>query len=241
MLESAAPVHPELIASALAWWQDAGVDQLVDEVPTPWIGRMQTPVTPVTEPQRSEAALPSSLPDLLNWLATSPDLDTAAGPATRRIVSSGPATADLMIMIDMPDAGDVEAGQLMSGPAGALFERMLAAIGRDRSNCSVTTLCPGRAPGGMIPVAALAPLTQAAMRHIAFSAPNRLWLMGQAVSRAILGPDVRPGVGRLHNFNHEGVTVASVSSFSPSFLLANPKRKAAAWADMQMLMRGIDA
>jgi uracil-DNA glycosylase len=241
MLESAAPVHPEMIASALAWWQDSGVDTMIDEVASPWILREVKPAAPVPAPEKVEAPLPASLAEFHEWLATSTELDPVAGPASNRIAVSGQADARLMILIDMPEAEDRAAGHLIAGEAGPLFERMLAAIGHDRSTCLIATFCPGRAAGGIIPQMASERLTAIARHHLALARPERLWLMGQAVSRALLGADIRPGLGRLHNFNHEGGIVAAVSSFSPRFLLANPKRKAAAWADMQMLLRGTDA
>jgi DNA polymerase len=144
-----------------------------------------------------------------------------------------------MILIDMPEASDTASGQLLSGDPGALFDRMLGAIGRDRTTIYLASLCPARPPGGILGDAMLAPLARIARHHIALVAPKRLWLMGQAVSRALAGPDASPSAGRLLQINHDGGNVTGVASFSPRFLLQRPKMKAAAWADMQALIEGM--
>src|SRR3546814_8719157 len=48
------------------------------------------------------------------------------------IATRGNPAADLAIVVDMPEREDGET--LLSGAAGVLFDRMLAAIGRDRSS-----------------------------------------------------------------------------------------------------------
>ena len=65
--------------------------------------------------------------------------------------------------------------------------------------------------------------------------------MGSAVSRAILGMDLQQARGTLHEINHENGSIEVVVSFSPRFLLQSPRRKADAWADMQMLIKGTRA
>jgi uracil-DNA glycosylase len=246
MFDEVLSVNNAHVRSLMAWWADAGVDQMIDEVPTAWLDRGAKKV----EPERKMALPPEILPpkpemprDLagfITWLLTLSALDPIC-PVARRIVTSGDPASDLMILIDVPEPADHEAGYLLSGDAGNLFDRMLAAVGRDRNSVYIAAVCPGRPPAGLVSDELLIDLAPLARQHIALAAPKRLWLMGQAASRAALGVDDAGIRGRLGNFNHEGVNVTAVASFSPRFLLANPKRKAAAWADMQMLTKGIDA
>ncbi len=247
MLDVANPVHTELIKSALSWWEEAGVSHLVDEVAVPWLGRVKAaaPATPAALSKRAEAqpvAAPAKLPDTLaaltHWLQTDPNVPEA-GPVAQRIVAEGDPSSPLMIMIDMPELGDLQNGLLLNGDVGDLFDRMLAKIGRDRSTVYLTTFAPGRPPGGRLSEEAIALLTPIARHHIGLTAPKRLWLMGQTVSRAIIGADAAPGHGRLREINHQGGIVVSVASFAPRFLLQHPKQRNAAWADMQALIEGI--
>ena len=55
------PIEPAAAASALQWWQEAGVDVLVDEAPRDWL-RPKAKPTPV---QASAAPAAEALPDQL--------------------------------------------------------------------------------------------------------------------------------------------------------------------------------
>lgn len=240
------PVNPAAVASALAWWRDAGFDTLIEEAPQPWLGRKTVarsaePARPVRADARAEAApavLPGSLTALVAHLVSAPDL-VEAGPLPGRIAASGAAGSAITILIDMPEADDSANGMLLSGESRILFERMLAAIGLTRETCYIAALCPGRAPGGILPEESLSRYAALARQHVALSGAKRVWGMGQAANRALIGADARAGTAGLHKINHEGAMMEAVASFSPRFLLGQPKRKAQAWADMQALIKGI--
>ena len=51
-----------------------------------------------------------------------------------------------MVMIDMPSPD----GGLLGGEAGAMFDRMLAAIGRGRDTIYLAPLSPPRTPTGSV-------------------------------------------------------------------------------------------
>jgi uracil-DNA glycosylase len=249
MLDDPHSVQSDLIASTLDWWVDVGVDTLVEEVPREWLAppaeklasaNNTAPVRDAGSSNHTVASLPNTLLAFTDWLITSPDIPNA-GPQAQRVRPLGDFSAGLMIMVDMPDVGDAAAGHLLSGEAGALFDKMLQAIGKDRETVYLCALSPGRTPGGQIGADTLETLTAAALHHIALVKPDKLWLMGQSVSRAILGADAAPGHGRLRIFNHDGRNMDAVASFAPRFLLQQPKWKAGAWADMQALMKGKDA
>jgi DNA polymerase len=229
-------------ASLIGWWHDAGVDILVDEVPTPWLERGK----PVAKSKKGSEASPTNattpMPDALeafaDWLIKDLDIPEAGDPS-RRIAASGMAGAPLMILIDMPEAGDHQRGALLSGESGALFDNMLKAIGQNRSSVYTAALCPGRPATGLLPDAALPRLAEIARHHIALSVPKRLWLLGGTVSRALLGVDDVASAGNLHEFNHKTVNIVTVASFAPRFLLDNPAQKARAWADIKALIKGM--
>ena len=78
------PTDPRFVAAALRWWDDMGVDTLVEDAPQPWLGRAAKPVDPLVtaeEPRFSGsnapppvvteaplAPLPQSLEALVDWL-----------------------------------------------------------------------------------------------------------------------------------------------------------------------------
>lgn len=226
-------------ASALRWWADAGVDVLVDNHPASWLERAKPRVAPLPDEKPVADPMPDTLDSFVAWLKSA-DMPEA-GPTTQRIPASGNAASGLMILVDMPEAEDEQRDSLLSGDCGLLFEKMLAAMGRDRQSCYMAALSPSRPASGLIADDSLPVLADIARHHIGLARPKRLWLMGNATSRAILGMDLIKARGSLYKINHGGSIVEAVVSFAPPFLLKNPQRKAAAWADMQALMEGLSS
>lgn len=234
---------PRLVAAALRWWEDMGVDLLVEDDPQPWLGRAavaeaSAPATARTAEKPAPAALPDTLDALVAWMSSDADIPEA-GPPARRVAPFGTPGAKIAIVTDIPENGDAEAGALLSGEVGTLFDRMLAAIGLDRTSVYCFPLCPGRPPTGRVSAEALARLADIAKHHLALAKPERVWLLGQATSRALLGMDASVRDKKGQNINHAHGTVPCIASLPPRMLLQSPQRKAAVWADMQALIGGM--
>jgi len=224
-------------ASALDWWAEAGVDALVEDAPRAWLAEGRTaaaPATPVAEVAPA-AALPDTLDAFEAW-RVGPGAPEAGWPG-RPIAASGDPAADLAILVDMPEREDTDT--LLTGPAGALFDRMLAAIGRDRSSIYLAPLCAVRPMSRQVAADLEARLAEIARHRLALTRPKRLLVMGNAASRALLGIDAAAGRGRLHVLNHDGGQTETVASFPPRFLLDQPRRKADAWKDLQLVIGGL--
>lgn len=227
--------------SLLGWWRDAGVDTGISEAPVDWLARANpTPEPRPVDQAPAVALLPGTIEALRAWIAEGDDVPEANwGPI--RLAATGDTAAGLMIVADVPDRGDAEAGQLFSGEIGQLFDRMLAAIGRDRASVYLVPLASARPPGGRLDALSAARLAEIAAHHIVLARPKRLLLMGDAPSRALLGMDRRDARGKLRSLNHDGVTIETVATFHPRFLLERPAAKAEAWKDLQLLIGGLDA
>lgn len=234
----------EQAAAALHWWHEAGVDVLVEDAPRDWFA---TPAATAPSPLPSAAvppaavtappapqALPATLEAFLAWRGGA-DVPEAGWPGGW-VTAAGPATAEVMVLLDCPDRGDEHDG-LLSGAAGRLFDRMMAAIGLTREAVHLATVCAKRPTAGRTPADHEARLAQIATHHIGLVAPKRLLLMGNAASRAILGTETRVARERLHRINHAGGQAGVVASYHPRFLLDKPAAKAGAWADLQLLMK----
>lgn len=237
-------------ASALEWWRDAGIDALVAEDARDWTAAPPPPPVPAARRLQAQAvaapvvaALPATLAEFLAW-RTGAEAPEAGWPGAP-IAAAGDPASDIMILADLPDREDGDSGTLLSGAAGRLFDRMLAAIGRDRSRVCLVPMCAVRPMAGRIAPEVEARLVEVARHHVALAAPRRLLLLGNAPSRALTGMDVAPARGTLHAVNLAGgmppVTVDAVASFHPRLLLERPAQKAAAWKDLQMLIAGLDA
>ena len=238
-----------VMASALDWWREAGVDALVDDRPRDWLA----PVEPAKSVHRAaapidsmpvEAPLPDNLPAFETW-RVGPEAPEAGWPG-RPLAAQGSAVADLMVMIDLPEREDADTGVLMSGPAGRLFDRMLAAIGLDRASIYLVPVCTVRPTAGRIAPELEDRLNRIARHYVALVSPKRLLLLGNAPSRAMLAVDAMQARGSLHavnpgdgkeTMNQNKAVTRAVASFHPRFLLERPAAKAEAWKDLQMLIR----
>ena len=236
-------------ASTLDWWAEAGVDLLVDEAPRDWLAPPEAhPQPSVATPPRDGSpapivttplgAFPETFPDTIDAFTDWRRSDAAPeatwrGPA---LGASGPVDARIAIVVDCPDAQDGEAGALLSGSVGILFDRMLAAIGLTRETVYLMPVCTKRPVAGRMPREIEARLGEIARHHLGLATPKRVLCLGNAASRAIVGTDMPANRGPLHVFNHRSGDIGVVTSFHPRLLLDKPALKAEAWKDLQVLM-----
>jgi uracil-DNA glycosylase len=232
--------HP--IGNLLGWWELAGVNTLVSENQHGWLA-LNEPAAPAIQtsiPAMPSHAreMPSSIPDFLAWRETSPDVPEAAWGGAR-IVPGVAIPAEIMVIADMPDLDDMETGTLLSNATGRLFDRMLAAIGLQRSTIHLASLACARPPGGMLDLDSGNRLAQIMRRHIALIAPKHILLLGDKTSRALMAADAGGGRGKLQTLNHDNGTVEAVATFHPRFLMRQPAAKAECWRDLQLFAKDI--
>jgi len=234
--------------NALGWWQLAGVDTLVEEAPCDWLAPAADAATPASKAfpaSPAPAPQPASLPATLDAMRALLADDPTFGPAPRdggapRLLPEGSPTSGLMLLTGMPEADDAAAGTLFAGRIGLLFDRMLAAIGRDRASIYLSAISPARPAGGRIAPETADACARIALHHVALARPRVLLLMGKEASCAILGADIPETRGRLHRLDQgpdqgeAGVT--AVATFHPRLLLQRPSLKAAAWSDLRLAL-----
>ncbi len=226
-------------ASTLEWWAEAGVDVLVEEAARDWLA---APVAPAAVPEPgavpSAGAMPGTWEAFRTWRTSAEAPD--AGLHGVALTASGPAAAAVMVLADCPDPEDASAGALLSGAAGRLFDRMLAAISLSRAEVHLAAVCAKRPLGGR-PMREIEPqLFACARHHVGVIGPKRLLVIGDAASRAILGTEVIRARGISHPFHQEGRDVSVVATWHPRLLLKQPERKADAWKDLRLLIDGLD-
>ncbi len=157
--------------------------------------------------------------------------------ASTTVVGDGDPTTPLMLVGEAPGADEDRQGLPFVGRAGGLLDRMLAAIGRDRSSCYISNILPWRPPGNRQPttqeVAMLLPFAE---RHIELVDPAVLVFLGGTSAKALLAR--KEGImklrGRWHNYATPGLPrpVPAMATFHPAYLLRNPGQKRLAWRDL---------
>ena len=232
--------------SLLGWWRDAGVDCAVQEEPRDWLKPAPAPANnevaeagagaPRLRSGRAEVLepLPDQLPLFHDWLRASDALPYAA-PHAPRVCPSGDPSSGLVVMTAMPSVEDCSAGTMLSGEAGRLFDRMLAAIGRSRDTSYIAGLSCLRPAGGRIDPAGATRCAEIARHHLGLVAPKAVLLLGDACSKALLGIGAAQARGKVHRIATPGGEIAAVVTLHPDYLLGQPAAKALAWADLQLL------
>ena len=231
-----------MVASALGWWSDAGVDCLADETTRDWLTvppRPEAPVAPASAPvpaagSPSAVSFPETLEALHALLATGDYMPNAAPPG-RRVAPAGNPASGLMIVADMPDPGDTEGGHLFAGETARLFDAMLAALGRDRTSIYYAPFSPARA-AGRIDAQQGEALARLMRHHIALVNPKALILFGDEAARWLIGEEALATRGGLRAVQHEGGMASAIATFHPRHLRRMPALKAATWADMRLLI-----
>ncbi len=165
--------------------------------------------------------------------------------ASNTVIADGNPAAPVMIIGEAPGADEDRIGRPFVGRAGQLLDRMLAAIGLDRSGVLITNVIYWRPPGNRTPTAdEIAACLPFVLRQIALVRPKILVLAGGTAARALLPPG--PGITRLrgHWFDLAipGLDdpVPTLPMFHPSFLLRAPERKREAWRDLLALRARLD-
>jgi DNA polymerase len=257
------PADLAALEGLLAFWRDAGVDQMYADEPQD----RRAPVKPRLEPSPAfpvAAPAVARAPDLADAIAQAKAL--AAGAQTlealeaaiagfdgcplkfegakRAVFSRGDPKGAIMAIGEAPGADEDAQGSPFVGRAGKLLDAMLKA-----SNLSdhvfITNTVYWRPPGNRTPSpqeqAVCAPFVE---RAIALVKPRFLLLLGAASAKSLLK---RPeGILALRGkwldwTSQDGaLTLPALPTLHPAFLLRQPSAKKKAWADLLSLADRLD-
>jgi DNA polymerase len=157
---------------------------------------------------------------------------------TPRLRPTGPIDSEWVLVTDVPEAEDFE--MLMSGPAGRLLDRMLAAVGKSRESVHLLPLAWARPLTGRIAPDDEARLLELARHHLALLRPQKLLLLGQSASRVLAETYGESLTNPVRLVNHFGAKTVAVASYHPRFLLERPATKGEAWKHLLLLSRGTE-
>ncbi len=164
--------------------------------------------------------------------------------ATELVFSDGAEDARVMIIGEGPGADEDRAGKPFVGRAGQLLDRMLAAIGLDRTKVYIANVVPWRPPGNRTPTPQeLALCLPFLRRQIELVAPDFLVLLGNAAAQSLL--DEKEGITRMRGHWREvefgGRKIRALPMLHPAYLMRTPVKKAQAWRDLRSLKHALDA
>lgn len=144
--------------------------------------------------------------------------------------------ADLMFVGEAPGADEDEQGIPFVGRAGQLLTNMIAAMGLRREDVYIANIIKCRPPGNRTPerdeCATCSPFL---LRQIDVIQPKVLVALGAVAARTLLGMNEPMSALRGRWFDFRGTPLAV--TYHPAYLLRDPRQKAEAWKDLQMVMK----
>ena len=240
--------------AALRWLIEAGADEAIAETPQ---NRFAEAARPAPAPETREPA-PSEDPRDADALsrrsANLHELKESMArfegcalkdSATNLVFGDGNPDAGIMFIGEAPGAEEDRQGVPFVGVSGQLLDRMIGAIGLDRSSAYITNIVPWRPPENRKPTsaetAACLPFVE---RHIALVDPRVLVLVGGTAAAALLGTS--EGITRLRgrwlSYRDEasGKAIDTMAIYHPAYLLRQSALKREAWRDLLAIKARLD-
>jgi DNA polymerase len=154
----------------------------------------------------------------------------------RKIVfGDGSPTARLMFVGEGPGADEDVQGVPFVGKAGQLLNNMIAAMGLARAEVYIANIVKCRPPGNRVPEPVEAnTCSQFLVRQIDVVRPEVIVALGSTAATYLLG--VKQSLSGLRGRWHMCRGAKLAVTYHPAFLLRDPRQKAEAWKDLQMVM-----
>ena len=189
-----------------------------------------------------EAAGNATTLDELRALLAAFEGCTLRATATQLVFADGNPQSRVMFIGEAPGYDEDIVGRPFVGRSGKLLDRMLAAIGLDRTSAYIANVVPWRPPGNRTPTpqetAICLPFIR---RQIELANPDCLVCLGGPAMQTLLG--VKDGItrsrGRWFSYDSGRREIRALATFHPAFLLRSPLQKRFAWRDFLALKKAL--
>ena len=158
--------------------------------------------------------------------------------ATNMVFSDGNPKSKIMLIGEAPGANEDEEGLPFVGRAGALLDKMLAAIDLDRKKVYISNIINYRPPDNRRPsddeINRYLPFIT---KHIEIINPKVLILLGSTAMNALIGSEVVISKmrGKWIEKKFGNCKTSVLITFHPAFLMRQPAQKKLAWIDLKMI------
>jgi len=162
--------------------------------------------------------------------------------ATKLVFADGNPQARVMFVGEAPGRDEDIEGLPFVGRSGKLLDRMMAAIGLDRSSVYIANVVPWRPPGNRTPTpqesAVCLPFT---LRQIELADPDILVCLGSPSTQTLLNS--KDGIlktrGRWLAFHTGTREIRAIATLHPAYLLRQPVQKRFAWRDFLAIKKAL--
>jgi uracil-DNA glycosylase family 4 len=163
--------------------------------------------------------------------------------ATQLVFADGNPKSRVMFVGEAPGRDEDIEGLPFVGRSGKLLDRMLAAIGLDRTSVYIANIVPWRPPGNRTPTPQESQICLPfILRQIELADPDILVCLGGPSAQTLLG--IKEGItktrGRWFTFNSGKREIPAMPTFHPAFLLRSPLQKRFAWRDFLAIKKALN-
>jgi DNA polymerase len=155
---------------------------------------------------------------------------------TNLVFGVGNVNADIMFVGEGPGADEDAQGEPFVGRAGQLLNNMISAMGLKREDVYIANVVKCRPPSNRTPEKdecdTCSPFL---MRQIEIIQPKVIVALGATAAKNLLAinDSMASLRGRWYDFRGAKLVV----TYHPAYLLRDPRQKAEAWKDLQMVMK----
>jgi DNA polymerase len=162
--------------------------------------------------------------------------------ATRLVFADGNPQGRLMFVGEAPGRDEDIQGLPFVGKSGQLLDRMIAAIGLDRSAVYIANIVPWRPPGNREPSAQESAICLPFIRRqIELADPDVLVCLGKPSAHTLL--NISDGLlksrGRWYTFQTGKREIRATVTMHPAYLLRQPLQKRLAWRDFLAIKKAL--
>lgn len=163
--------------------------------------------------------------------------------ATRLVFADGNPQARVMFVGEAPGREEDLEGLPFVGRSGKLLDRMIAAIGLDRTSAYIANVIPWRPPGNRTPTPQetqiCLPFIQ---RQIELVNPDVLVTLGNPSTQTLLS--TREGImktrGKWFDYDTGTRVIRAIATFHPAYLLRSPSYKRMSWQDLRAIAKALE-
>jgi DNA polymerase len=162
--------------------------------------------------------------------------------ATQLAFADGNPDGRVMFAGEAPGREEDLAGLPFVGRSGKLLDRMMAAIGLDRTSVYIANVVPWRPPGNRTPtpveIQICLPFIQ---RQIELADPDILVCVGQPSTAALLNVQgIMKNRGRWFPYHTGTREIRAMPMLHPAYLLRQPLAKRHAWRDFLAIKKALE-
>lgn len=253
------PLNNAELVSVLDWYRAAGVDLAVLDEPVDRFA--QKPPAAAAMVQRASAAPASSTApvpqptgpiggdpaEARQLAASAQSLDELRGMleaydgcglkfrATQLVFADGNPEAKIMLIGEAPGAEEDRQGKPFVGRSGQLLDRMLGAIGLDRTSVYIVNTVPWRPPGNRTPTPEEMELCLPFLhRQVELVAPKLVLTLGGPAMQTVFKSSngIIKMRGKWQELTIGSHAVEALPTLHPAYLLRTPAAKQQAWKDL---------